>query len=476
MSTNTFLGIGSLANNTGTNNSSVGYYSLFSNLDASSNIALGSNALLKNKTGAYNSAIGTGSMCFNQSGSLNTAVGSNALEGEQMNSSVGDSNVAVGAQALFSNSGNYSTAVGTYALMDNTTPVIPSPDIFSGNTAVGYASLQKNTTGFFNTASGVVSLNKNITGYQNVAIGAAALENNTTGFENTAIGAAALRNNTGGENNTAIGAAALEQNTSGTHNIALGTTSLRVNTIGNDNTALGYRTLRDNVSGSLNTAIGFQAGLNDINGSNNTYLGSNADMDVSGNTYTYSTAIGYGSKITDNNQIQIGRENTDYIKSNRMELKKGLKITEGLQGSAIEVSPGYNTTLGNLYVNGITGMTNNLTLTGGEITVTTGSVTAISFTTTSDYRIKANVENLTNQTVDNLRPVAYTNKLTGKQDIGLIAHELQEYYPELVCGEKDGEKTQSVNYIGLIGVLISEIQQLKRRVNKIENEIKSNME
>ena len=60
-------------------------------------------------------------------------------------------------------------------------------------------------------------------------------------------------------------------------------------------------------------------------------------------------------------------------------------------------------------------------------------------------------------------------KYHNKENIGLIAHELQEYYPFLVEGEKDDEKTQSVNYNGLIGVLIKEIQELKQRVKDLEN-------
>ena len=91
----------------------------------------------------------------------------------------------------------------------------------------------------------------------------------------------------------------------------------------------------------------------------------------------------------------------------------------------------------------------------------TETATALSFNATSDYRIKENVLNLMNEskfTVDNLRPITYTNKLSGKQDIGLIAHELQEHYPFLVSGEKDGAENQSVNYIGLIGILIKEIK------------------
>jgi hypothetical protein len=74
-------------------------------------------------------------------------------------------------------------------------------------------------------------------------------------------------------------------------------------------------------------------------------------------------------------------------------------------------------------------------------------------------------------TIDNLKPVTYLNNKTEKQDIGLIAHELQEVYPFLVTGEKDGENLQSVNYTGLIAILIKEIQELKKEVNVLKNHI-----
>ena len=63
------------------------------------------------------------------------------------------------------------------------------------------------------------------------------------------------------------------------------------------------------------------------------------------------------------------------------------------------------------------------------------------------------------------------NTKLGKQDIGLIAHELQEIYPELVNGEKDGEQFQSVNYIGLIPILIKEIQELKKEIKSVKIEL-----
>ena len=102
-----------------------------------------------------------------------------------------------------------------------------------------------------------------------------------------------------------------------------------------------------------------------------------------------------------------------------------------------------------------------------------GSIQALSYNATSDYRIKDNVKELelTDVNVDVLRPVRYTNKLSSKDDMGFIAHELQEYFPFLVSGEKDGPDNQSINYSALIPLLVKEIQELKKRVIMLENNL-----
>ena len=98
-----------------------------------------------------------------------------------------------------------------------------------------------------------------------------------------------------------------------------------------------------------------------------------------------------------------------------------------------------------------------------------GTLTAGSFVPPSDYRIKNNVAKLDNTfTIDNLRPVKYFQTLLNKKQYGLIAHELQQYYPDLVIGEKDAPDLQRVNYTGLIAILINEINQLKRVVAEQE--------
>lgn len=101
----------------------------------------------------------------------------------------------------------------------------------------------------------------------------------------------------------------------------------------------------------------------------------------------------------------------------------------------------------------------------------TGQVLANSFMTSSDYRLKKNIKNIEDQlNVDYLNPVEYD--INDRHDIGFIAHEVQEHYPFLVDGEKDGNKMQSINYIGLIGLLVKEIKQLKHEINTIKSTLK----
>jgi hypothetical protein len=103
-----------------------------------------------------------------------------------------------------------------------------------------------------------------------------------------------------------------------------------------------------------------------------------------------------------------------------------------------------------------------------------GQIGATSFNATSDYRIKDDVKLLDESfTIDNIRPVTFTNKLLKRQDIGMLAHEVQDHYPYLVTGEKDGKENQTVNYTGFIGLLIHEVKQLKEQINQMKTEIEN---
>ena len=103
---------------------------------------------------------------------------------------------------------------------------------------------------------------------------------------------------------------------------------------------------------------------------------------------------------------------------------------------------------------------NNMTVTGAF-----SSPSAV--VVTSDYRIKTNVQTLDETHIlDKLRPVSYYQTQTECNDIGFIAHELQEQYPELVDGVKDGEQMQSVDYNGLLVLLLNEVKRLKQFIKE----------
>ena len=260
--------------------------------------------------------------------------------------------------------------------------------------------------------------------------------------ENTAIGYSALFSNTTGNYNTAIGYSALFNNTTGQNNTAIGNSALFKNTSGNENIAIGNSALFNNTTGICNTAIGKNAGSNNTD-SYNTFLGAETNT-IAFSNYMYSTALGYCAVITASNQMVFGTS-SEKIK---------------IPGSYVGIGGAYNPSSG--YVLDVVGNT-----------IATGTSTALSFTSTSDYRIKENVKILDNTfTVDHLKPVNYENTQSGKQDIGLIAHELQEIYPFLVIGEKDGEHLQSINYNGIIGILIKEIQDLKKEVQLLRKGVK----
>ena len=160
------------------------------------------------------------------------------------------------------------------------------------NTAVGYQTMQSNTTGVSNIAIGYQALISNSNGDENVAIGSGAMAFNSSGDDNIAIGKSTLNNNTAGNQNIAIGTDALRSNsTSGS--LAIGHEALYANTTGSANLALGNSALRSNTTGSKNSVVGRSAGRNIVDGSNNTLLGYRAGYSIT--TASSNTYIGEGT-------------------------------------------------------------------------------------------------------------------------------------------------------------------------------------
>ncbi len=85
----------------------------------------------------------------------------------------------------------------------------------------------------------------------------------------------------------------------------------------------------------------------------------------------------------------------------------------------------------------------------GTIIVTT---TATSYNTSSDYRLKHDIQPMTGALakVAQLKPVTYKWNADDSQSQGFIAHELQAVVPECVSGEKDAvNEDGSINPQGI---------------------------
>jgi hypothetical protein len=101
-----------------------------------------------------------------------------------------------------------------------------------------------------------------------------------------------------------------------------------------------------------------------------------------------------------------------------------------------------------------------------------GQMSATSFRVTSDYRIKDNVISIPSGfSLDRLKPVYYQNNVLKQPEMGFLAHDVQEEYPFLVSGEKDGVKLQSLNYTGLIPLMVQEIKDLKMTIQRQNEDI-----
>ena len=97
----------------------------------------------------------------------------------------------------------------------------------------------------------------------------------------------------------------------------------------------------------------------------------------------------------------------------------------------------------------------------------TGEMTSVNFNSTSDINLKENIKTIENatETIESLRGVSFDWKETGDASYGVIAQELEEVLPELV---RKGE-TKSVNYNGIIGVLIEAVKELKAEIEELKN-------
>ena len=221
--------------------------------------------------------------------------------------------------------------------------------------------------------------------------------------------------------------------------------------------------------------IYFDNGTTIIDGSFNGDLTVNGTVEVTKNTQLDGSLVVKGENAVFLGTMDVKK---NVVLSSTLEVTDKATFYDGIETLNLNVDDGATITFLQVYtslnVGGDVSFNSDLNV-GGDVSFNSdlnvaGTTTSLYFVSGSDYRIKKDVKPLDNAfIIDQLNPVTYTNKVSGKQDTGFIAHEIQEIFPHLVTGEKDGEETQTLNYQGLIAILTKEIQELKKRVYELEN-------
>jgi hypothetical protein len=149
---------------------------------------------------------------------------------------------------------------------------------------------------------------------------------------------------------------------------------------------------------------------------------------------------------------------------------EGFETISGVQQDGGEFGIGISSDvrLENLNVLNYVGIGTTI-LSGCGILEVIGTVCATDFNSTSDISLKENVETVSDplSKVIRLNGVSFDWKETKEGSYGVIAQELEQVFPELV----KGNTLKTVNYNGIIAVLIESIKELNQKVDALTKEV-----
>lgn len=314
----------------------------------------------------------------------------------------------------------------------------------------------------------------------NVYIGSNAGALASTAIESTAVGYFALNGNAG-NSNTAVGNSCMIGAT-GAQNTAMGVSSL-ANLSGNFTTAIGYNAGLNIALANNNTLVGSSAGLTLSSGSSNVLIGSISNVTAAGTTT--SVAVGQGAIVADSG-IAIGQGAIlNAAATSGIAIGKGATLSAGATGGAIVIGTGFSTTaagainLGSSVAANVAGgffvghNAGAFTINGCGFIAGTNELVEI----TSALRFKENIRSLesVSERIAKLRPVRYVGKPgmgDGRENIGLIAEEVEVLFPELVTYNPDGQ-VQGLMYERLASILLKEVQDANLRIEQLEQRLET---
>ena len=106
--------------------------------------------------------------------------------------------------------------------------------------------------------------------------------------------------------------------------------------------------------------------------------------------------------------------------------------------------------------------------------ITAGIVTALDFNATSDRNLKTNIEVISNplEKIVQINGVSFNWKESNQSSAGAIAQEVEQIMPQIIHDNDKGYKT--LNYNGLIGLLIESVKELKSEIEDLKSKLNLN--
>ena len=368
---------------------------------------------------------------------------------------------ALGWGSFGANAYNRSSGLGSVAMGFNTIAGpqdVEAGGIDGGNVgqfSAGYASRaignKSTATGFRNTASGDSSValgNYNYaTGDATIALGK---ENWAEGANTVAIG---FKNHAAGDGSVALGH----------ENIAWGTT----------NFTAGYQNKAGDTNASIGTAGSATAMGTGTKASGRSSFTSNNNTTASNHA---SAALGLSTTADNFGMLAIGVNNASGIGDTTIDPDNygGYFYADGAYTGT---TAGVAFVIGNGDLDTSNGLAGNNPSNAFVVNYDGSATLSGDLTINSDARLKSSIISLGN-TLAKLLLIdgkSYTTKTNeSKSKIGLLAQDVQKVFPELVKTTNDKDKTLSVNYQGLIPVLINAIKEQQKQLKELKKLIHNN--
>jgi hypothetical protein len=383
---------------------------------------------------------------------------------------------------------------------DNQHPLYEGTDVLTQNStglgALGWGSFAANV---YNRASGVGSA---VFGFNNIA-GPSDIESN--GITGDNIGQAVFGYGSRATGNVSF-ASGRRNTASGSHSVAMGhfnyATGDTTIALGKENWAEGASTVaigfKNRAAGAGSVALGqenlawgttnFTAGYQNVAGDINATVGAAGSATAMG---TGTTASGRSSFSANKNTIATNQASAALGLSTTADnfgmLAIGVNNASGIGDTSIDpdnyggyyyadgqytgAPPGVAFVIGNGDVDTSNGLAGSNPSNAFIVNYDGSATLSGDLTINSDARLKSNIISL-GSTLAKLLMIdgkSYTMKTNESESkIGLLAQDVQKAFPELVKTTNDSDKTLSVNYQGLIPVLINAIKEQQKQIKQLK--------